>query len=228
MIWLCLLITQFSVDDLRAINIKLIHLMYTFFCLMQNEDVIILYLSILQKVGGLFSFYWSLFLHPHFIDFNFTCEIILYQYENIISCDTRCFVVGQSSETLRHHGLDVFQQLLRDSLSNRASCVRAGMLNLLLDWFSKEDNDGAILKIAQLIQVIGGHSISGKDIRKIFALLRSEKVGARQQYSSLLLSTVLSMLNEKGPTAFFDLNGNNSVSPYPILVISAITSCLTL
>lgn len=119
-------------------------------------------------------------------------------------------VLRKSSELLRHHGLNVFQQLLRDSISNRASCVRAGMLNFLLDWFSQEDTDSVILKIAQLIQVIGGHSISGKDIRKIFAILRSEKVGSRQQYCSLLLTTVLSMLNEKGPTSFFDLNGNNS------------------
>ncbi|KAJ4830317.1 hypothetical protein Tsubulata_011294 [Turnera subulata] len=132
--------------------------------LVKNEDVIILYLRVLQK----------------------------------------------SSDSLRHQGLNMFQQLLRDSISNRASCVRAGMLTFLLDWFAEEDSDGVILKIAQLIQVIGGHSISGKDIRKIFALLRSEKVGTRQQYCSLLLTTVLSMLNEKGPAAFFDLNGNDS------------------
>ncbi|XP_022773061.1 BEACH domain-containing protein B-like isoform X4 [Durio zibethinus] len=116
----------------------------------------------------------------------------------------------KSSESLRHYGLSVFQQLLKDSLSNRASCVAAGMLNFLLDWFVQEGDDSVILKIAQLIQVIGGHSISGKDIRKIFALLRSEKVGTQQPYCSLLLTTVLSMLNEKGPTAFFDLNGNDS------------------
>ncbi|XP_057986936.1 BEACH domain-containing protein B isoform X2 [Hevea brasiliensis] len=132
--------------------------------LIKNEDVIILYLSVLQK----------------------------------------------SSDSLQNNGLNLFLQLLRDSISNRASCFRAGMLNFLLDWFAEEDSDSVILKIAQLIQVIGGHSISGKDIRKIFALLRSEKVGSRQQYCSLLLNTVLSMLNEKGPTAFFDLNGNDS------------------
>ncbi|BFG19464.1 hypothetical protein CerSpe_057380 [Prunus speciosa] len=119
-------------------------------------------------------------------------------------------VLRESSDSSQHNGLDVFQQLLRDSISNRASCVRAGMLNFLLDWFSQEDNDSVILKIAQLIQVVGGHSTSGKDIRKIFALLRSEKIGNRQQYCSLLLSSVLSMLNEKGPTAFFDFSGNDS------------------
>ncbi|GLU16070.1 hypothetical protein SLE2022_325200 [Rubroshorea leprosula] len=130
----------------------------------KNEDVIILYLSVLQK----------------------------------------------SSESLQHHGLNVILQLLRDSLCNQASCVRAGMLSVLLDWFVQEANDGVILKITQLIQVIGGHSISGKDIRKIFSLLRSEKEETRHKYHSLLLTSVLAMLNEKGPTTFFDLNGNDS------------------
>lgn len=119
-------------------------------------------------------------------------------------------VLQKSSESLQHHGLDVFQQLLRDSISNRASCVRAGMLDFLLNWFSQEDNDSVIFQLAQLIQAIGGHSISGKDIRKIFALLRSEKVGMRRQYCSVLLTSLLSMLHEKGPTAFFDLDGIDS------------------
>lgn len=124
------------------------------------------------------------------------------------------FVNGQSRDSLQQHGLELFQQLLRDNMSNRAACVRAGMLSLLLDWFSQENNDSVITQIAQLIQVIGGHSISGKDIRKIFALLRSERVVNQQQYCSLLLSSVLYMLNEKGPTAFFDMNGIDSVSTF--------------
>ncbi|CAH9105180.1 unnamed protein product [Cuscuta epithymum] len=130
----------------------------------KNEDVILLYMSVLQKCSG----------------------------------------------SLQQYGLNVFLHLLRDSISNRASCVRAEMLNFLLDWFALEGEDDVVLKIALLIQVIGGHSISGKDIRKIFALLRSDKVGSHQRYCSLLLTSVLSMLNEKGPTAFFDLNGVDS------------------
>lgn len=101
--------------------------------------------------------------------------------------------------------------LLTDSLSNQASCVRAGMLDFLLNWFSQENCETIIWKISRLIQVIGGHSISGKDIRKIFALLRSKRAG-QQHSSSLLLTSMLKMLNEKGPTAFFDLNGVDSVS----------------
>ncbi|XP_014501021.1 BEACH domain-containing protein B isoform X2 [Vigna radiata var. radiata] len=119
-------------------------------------------------------------------------------------------VLQKSSESLKHHGLEMFQQLLKDSISNRASCVRAGMLDFLLNWFSQEDNDSVIFQIAQLIQAIGGHSISGKDIRKIFALLRSEKVGMRRLYCSVLLTSLLAMLHEKGPTAFFDFDGVDS------------------
>ncbi|KAL0366361.1 UNVERIFIED_CONTAM: BEACH domain-containing protein B [Sesamum radiatum] len=130
----------------------------------KNEDVILLYLSVLQK----------------------------------------------SSDSLQHHGLNMFLHLLRDSLSNQASCVRAGMLDFLLNWFSQDNSETIVWEISQLIQVIGGHSISGKDIRKIFALLRSDNTGLQQRSSSLLLTSMLTMLNEKGPTAFFDLNGIDS------------------
>ncbi|XP_047961281.1 BEACH domain-containing protein B isoform X2 [Salvia hispanica] len=118
-------------------------------------------------------------------------------------------VLQKSSDSLQQHGLDMFLQLLRDSLSNQASCVRAGMLDFLLNWFSEENCETIVWKVSRLIQVVGGHSISGKDIRKIFALLRSDRAG--QQHSrSLLLTSMLAMLNEKGPTAFFDLNGADS------------------
>ncbi|PIN12837.1 Conserved WD40 repeat-containing protein [Handroanthus impetiginosus] len=130
----------------------------------KNEDVILLYLSVLQK----------------------------------------------SSDSLRHHGLNMFLHLLKDSLSNRASCVRAGMLDFLLNWFSQDNSESIVWKISQLIQMIGGHSISGKDIRKIFALLRSTSTGSKQHPMSLLLTSMLTMLNEKGPTSFFDLNGIDS------------------
>ncbi|KAM0051171.1 hypothetical protein Hdeb2414_s0007g00233431 [Helianthus debilis subsp. tardiflorus] len=132
----------------------------------RNEDVILLYLSALQK----------------------------------------------SSESMRNEGLNIFLHLLRDSISKRVSCVRVGLFSFLLDWFPYEDNDSVVLKIGQLIQVTGGHSVSGKEIRKIFSLLRSEKVGTRQQYCLVFLTNISSMLNEKGPTAFFNFYGHDSVS----------------
>ncbi|XP_031488059.1 BEACH domain-containing protein B isoform X2 [Nymphaea colorata] len=119
-------------------------------------------------------------------------------------------LLKKSSEDLKHYGLDVFQQLVKDSITNRASCFQAGMLSFLLDWFTVENDDAVILKLAELIQSIGGYSISGKDIRKIFAILHDEKGGCRQQHRFLLLSSIKCMLKEKGPTAFFEFSGSNS------------------
>jgi hypothetical protein len=66
----------------------------------------------------------------------------------------------------------ILQQLLKQSITNRTSCFRAGLLSFLLDWFSIEEKDDTVIEIAEIIQILGAHSICGKDIRKIFALLR--------------------------------------------------------
>ncbi|MQL69023.1 hypothetical protein Taro_001298, partial [Colocasia esculenta] len=124
--------------------------------------------------------------------------------------DDREIPMIKSSDLLQHYGLDILQNLLRDSIPNRTSCFKAGVLSFLLDWFPQKEDGVMISKIAQLIQVIGGHSVTGKDIRKIFTLLRSERIRSRQSHCSLLLNSIGAMLREKGPTAFFEFNGFDS------------------
>ncbi|TVU00170.1 hypothetical protein EJB05_54428 [Eragrostis curvula] len=119
-------------------------------------------------------------------------------------------VLQKSSNSLQRYGLMVIQQLLKGSITNRTSCFKAGLLSFLLDWFSVEEADDIVVQIAELIQIIGGHSICGKDIRKIFALLRGEEIVVKQKHSSLLLSSVSHMLKEKGPEAFFEFSGHDS------------------
>ncbi|VAI79870.1 BEACH domain-containing protein B-like isoform X1 [Triticum dicoccoides] len=119
-------------------------------------------------------------------------------------------ILQKSSTSLQHYGLVVLQQLLKQSITNRTSSFRAGLLSVLLDWFSIEEKDDTVSVIAELIQIIGAHSICGKDIRKIFALLRSEKISAKQKHTSLLLRSLSHMLKEKGPEAFFEFSGHDS------------------
>ncbi|XP_040380752.1 BEACH domain-containing protein B-like isoform X2 [Oryza brachyantha] len=127
-------------------------------------------------------------------------------------------ILQKSSTSLQHYGLVVLQQLLKQSIANRTSCFRAGLLSFLLNWFSVEERDDKVVEIADLIQIIGAHSISGKDIRKIFALLRCEKIGAKKKHTSLLLTCLSHMLKEKGPEAFFEFDGHDSgieiISPF--------------
>ncbi|CAL5041322.1 unnamed protein product [Urochloa decumbens] len=119
-------------------------------------------------------------------------------------------ILQKSSTSLQHYGLVILQQLLKQSITNRTSCFRAGLLSFLLDWFSIEEKDDTVIEIAEIIQILGAHSICGKDIRKIFALLRCEKIGAKQKQTSLLLTSLSHMLKEKGPEAFFEFNGHDS------------------
>lgn len=100
--------------------------------------------------------------------------------------------------------------MLKGSITNKTSCFKAGFLSFLLDWFSVEERDDTVIKIAELIQIIGGHSICGKDIRKMFALLRGDKISVKQKHSSLLLTSLSHMLKEKGPEAFFEFSGHDS------------------
>lgn len=118
----------------------------------------------------------------------------------------------QCSEQDQFNGLDTFQLLLEESTANRAACVRAGLLSLLLDWFAQEPKESLIVKMGNLMRMIGGHSISGKDMRCIFALLRSSKDGFRPRHGTLLLRIFQGMLKEQGPAVFFDLSGRDSVS----------------
>ncbi|CAK9279032.1 unnamed protein product [Sphagnum jensenii] len=108
------------------------------------------------------------------------------------------------------NGLDTFHRLLEESTANQAACVRAGLLSVLLDWFALEQTELLLMKMAQLIQMIGGHSISGKDMRRIFALLRSMKDGSRPHHGTLLLQSLQGMLKEQGPAVFFELSGHDS------------------
>ncbi|KAF8687356.1 hypothetical protein HU200_043042 [Digitaria exilis] len=119
-------------------------------------------------------------------------------------------ILQKSSTLVQHYGLVILQQLLKQSITNRTSCFRAGLLSFLLDWFSIEEKDDTVIEIAELIQILGAHSICGKDIRKIFALLRCEKIGAKQKHTSLLLTSLSHMLKEKGPEAFFEFSGHDS------------------
>ncbi|EFJ19512.1 hypothetical protein SELMODRAFT_110788, partial [Selaginella moellendorffii] len=102
--------------------------------------------------------------------------------------------------------LDTFLQLLEESTANQSSCVRAGLLCSLMDWFSSENESVVLHKLCHFIKLAGGHSMAGKEMRRMFSLLRSTS----SSKNNLILSTFKSMLSEQGPSVFFELSGKNS------------------
>ncbi|KAK1322909.1 hypothetical protein QJS10_CPA02g00135 [Acorus calamus] len=83
-------------------------------------------------------------------------------------------------------GYQTLQNLLLDICHWQPT---SGLLDALLDMlvdgkFSIDKNP-----VIKLIQIVGGHSISGKDIRRIFALLRSEKIGSSEMFHLVSIPT---------------------------------------
>jgi hypothetical protein len=128
-----------------------------------------------------------------------------------------CVCSLQCEEQDQLNGLDTFHQSLKESTANRAACVRAGLLTVLLDWFAMEHKECLVVKLAQIMQIIGGHSTSGKEMRIIVSLLRSTKDGFRPRHGILLLQILRGMLKEQSPAVFFELSGKDSVSDFSIL-----------
>ncbi|GJP81202.1 hypothetical protein CLOP_g11369 [Closterium sp. NIES-67] len=64
--------------------------------------------------------------------------------------------------------------------------------------------------VALLVETLGRHSMSGKEITAVFHLLRQARSGSRAQHASLLLRTLLGAIKDEGPSGFFELNGIDS------------------
>ncbi|BBM99563.1 hypothetical protein MPTK1_1g22060 [Marchantia polymorpha subsp. ruderalis] len=140
-------------------------------------------------------------------DFSATSNMLI-QNEDVILLFFN--LLRKCDEQEQCKGLDTFYRLLEDSTANQASCVRSGLLSFLLDWFAVAQSDLLIIKLAQIVQMIGGHSISGKDMRRIFSLLRSTNDHPKPQHGTILLKVLQGMLKEEGPAVFFEMSGKDS------------------
>ncbi|KAH7332120.1 hypothetical protein KP509_20G069100 [Ceratopteris richardii] len=119
-------------------------------------------------------------------------------------------ILWQSCETLQLFGLITFNRLLEESTANKVACANAGLLNCLLDWFDSGISANLTTKVVALMEILGRHSVSGKDMRKIFQLLRNINQTSKLASRKILLDVIHGMLKEEGPSVFFEMNGNDS------------------
>eukprot|EP00850_Spirogloea_muscicola_P005743 SM000026S08992 [mRNA] locus=s26:1003027:1021649:+ [translate_table: standard] len=119
-------------------------------------------------------------------------------------------VLMESDRSLQVKGVADFCTLLKESTANKASCVRADLLTLLLHWFFHETDPDLWHHLASLVQLIGSYSLNGKDMRFIFNLLKTDAHGHRPKHGAVLLGTLQEMLKGEGPAVFFECNGLDS------------------
>ncbi|KAK9824084.1 hypothetical protein WJX72_007613 [[Myrmecia] bisecta] len=111
----------------------------------------------------------------------------------------------EAEPAVQEWGLGVWGRLLQGSMANLAACDGSGVNGMLVDWFAASADDlGLQTHIAALLQITGAYSISGRDLRAIFALLRKDAGGQVAPHALPLLRMLCVMARHKGPSAFFD------------------------
>ncbi|KAK9905588.1 hypothetical protein WJX75_002584 [Coccomyxa subellipsoidea] len=102
-------------------------------------------------------------------------------------------------------GLDAIWRLTSGSMPNLSACERCGLNAILIEWFAAAREQPELQQlIAALLQVTGAYSISGRDLRAIFALLRKDGSCRVPSHAVVLLRSLAVMAHHQGPTTFFD------------------------
>ncbi|KAK9836952.1 hypothetical protein WJX81_002248 [Elliptochloris bilobata] len=105
-------------------------------------------------------------------------------------------------------GLAALLRVLRGSTANLSACDRVGVNGRLIEWLAAAAERPALqAQIAEVLQVTGAFSISGRDLRALSALLREDNSGRVPRHTMLLLRLLAAVARHEGPTAFFDFSG---------------------
>ncbi|DBA78126.1 TPA: hypothetical protein ACH3X2_008097 [Trebouxia sp. C0005] len=133
----------------------------------------------------------------------------------------------QAAPELQLRGLQVWKKLLQGNMANLSAADRSGVNGDLIAWFAASDTSAACQEnIAEVLQVTGAYSVSGRDLRALLSLLKRQGSGPNQltpPHASLLLHTLCTMARHEGPSAFFDF-ANESAGILPTTPLQLPTS----
>ncbi|KAL0021859.1 hypothetical protein WJX77_009077 [Trebouxia sp. C0004] len=133
----------------------------------------------------------------------------------------------QAAPELQLRGLQVWKKLLQGNMANLSAADRSGVNGDLIAWFAAPDTSSACREnIAEVLQVTGAYSVSGRDLRALLSLLKrqgSAPSTPTPPHASLLLHTLCTMAQYEGPSAFFDF-ANESAGILPTTPLQLPTS----
>lgn len=124
--------------------------------------------------------------------------------------------------------VNVFVSITEKNISNQNSCYTAHLMEILLEMVDKignkptqEDiliNGSGRLRdnLIYLIEILGKHSITVKELKKFFSLLKEKSKNATSSILPHLLKALQAMTHND-PEAFFDFDGHSSGLKLPIL-----------
>lgn len=108
----------------------------------------------------------------------------------------------------QHHLLETLILLVSRSVRNLSLCCKAGLFSQLLDLLLSLHQRQLLNKVANLLEMLGTHQTTPKEVKKLFHMLTIESV------APMILSSTQQMIltTVGGPRVFFDLDGSTSVT----------------
>lgn len=116
------------------------------------------------------------------------------------------------------HILEQLKQMLVGNLQNQsvANATEPGVLDMLLDLFQNDFcTEGVQRGLLELVEILGSHSITVRQLRRLFRLLQSRGV-YRPAYSWRLLQALQNMLHYGAITGTFVFSGEQSGISIPL------------
>jgi len=96
-----------------------------------------------------------------------------------------------------------FIKLLSTSVTSKATAESAGALDYFLDWYTDDEVHRELL--LDVIELCSSFSMSTKNVRHIFQLLKGDKVSSNDKLK--LLKLLQNSAKREGPSTFFDFSG---------------------
>ncbi|KAF2072405.1 hypothetical protein CYY_006280 [Polysphondylium violaceum] len=117
----------------------------------------------------------------------------------------------------QHEILKKFTEIVQKYTTNQSVCCNYHLIYILLDSIYKDQPMDITWGILNLIQQLGYHSVTVRELKKLFGLLKSELGDFRPPTTVLLLSTLqnISVSRNPGPQVYFDFDGKDSAIILP-------------
>lgn len=134
----------------------------------------------------------------------------------------------KAEHALQSEIFDAFTNIVAKSALNQSYCCRVNLIDALLDLFpslpqnlpEQKEEQSLAKKTIDLIKLLGTHSISVKQLKRFFSLMKSRTllrpgtepgktmpILVRPSYGPLLLDAIARMTEKEGPTNFFFFDG---------------------
>eukprot|EP01132_Coremiostelium_polycephalum_P009076 gene9076-11116_t len=108
--------------------------------------------------------------------------------------------------------LDTFTPIVQKVTTNQSVCCNCHLIYHLIEAIHKDQPMDITARIFQLIQELGYHSVTVRELKRLFGLLKSEPGDFRPRTTSVLLETLqnISVSRNPGPQVYFDFDGKDS------------------